>query len=222
MAFKLSQSELEKELNSIIATGVLGNGKDFFSWVSMEIKRKFKDLPDCTQEQVSAYLEDLKSKGQIISGKFDEREYIIADNSPLEKKLINSDSYSMLGAGTFSPLQFVRSRLEYFLKRNGVSEEQILDISIGTTEAVENTVKYGDGDLVEVKYSLDKSKVFRISILNQVGEMNLQSDIERGKFSSTATLMRGMMVMQKLFDTMDLDIIDEKKQALFTAEKKLP
>jgi len=221
MAFKLSQSELEKEINSIISTGVLGNEKDFYSWVSMEIKRKFKELPDCTQEQVRVYLESIRTNGQIVPGKFDNREFIIADGSPLEKKLSVSDSYSMLGASNFSPLQFVRSRLEYFLKRNGVSEEQILDISIGTTEAIENTVKYGDGDLVEVKYSIDKSKIFRISILNQVGEMDLQSDIERGKFSSTATLMRGMMVMQKLFDTMDLDILDEKKQALFVAEKKL-
>mgnify|MGYP001568367542 CR=1 FL=1 len=221
MAFELSSAEMEKEIKTLLQNGLIGNAKDFASWMQMETKRKFRETPKLSVDSVQAILEKFKNAGEVSAGKFDAREFVISDAASSKIKANNTDSYILLGAHDYSPLQYVRSRLEFFLKKNSISEEIILDISIATIEAMENAVKYGDGELVEIKCSIDKSKLFKISILNNIKEFNLQSDIERGKFSSTATLMRGMMVMQKLFDKMDLDILEEKKQALFTAEKKV-
>lgn len=95
----------------------------------------------------------------------------------------------------------------------------MVDLCIGVLEAVENAVKYGDGTEVEVEYYIDPSQTLFIQIINNLKELNLEQDIERGKFSSTATLMRGMMVMQKLFDELDLEILENKKQAQFNAKK---
>ncbi|MCC6275019.1 MAG: ATP-binding protein [Leptospiraceae bacterium] len=221
MAFELSPAEIEKEIKVLLYNGLLGNAKDFSAWVRMDTKRKFREDLIVSLDVVAGILEKLKGSGEAAAGKFDSREYMISEKSASATKAIGSDSYLLLGAHEYSPLQYVRSRLEYFLRKNQVQEEIILDISIATIEAMENAVKYGDGEVVEVKCAIDKARIFKISILNNIKEFSLQGDIERGKFSSTATLMRGMMVMQKLFDKMDLDILEEKKQALFTAEKKV-
>ncbi|MBE8416811.1 ATP-binding protein, partial [Leptospira borgpetersenii] len=138
------------------------------------------------------------------------------------KKFPSKDRYILLGKIAYQPMQYVRSRFEFFLKNQKTPEDIITDICIGALEAVENAVKYGDGTEVEVEYSIDCSSTLCIKITNNLKELNLEQDIERGKFSSTATLMRGMMVMQKLFDELDLEIIEGKKQAQFNAKKKLP
>lgn len=221
MAFPLTQKELETELKNILHTGVGGNPKDFHSWVRMEIVKKFKEEPDCKEEDILSVLERFKSEGDLINGKFDEREFFLSPESQFHKKAQKEDSYKFLGDLGFSPLQYVKTRVEYFLRRNGVDEEEILDLSIATIEAVENAVKYGDGSLVEIEYKIDKNKHFHINLLNNIKEFDLEDDIKRGKFSSTATLMRGMMVMQKLFNQVDLEILDDRKQASFKASRIL-
>ncbi len=221
MAFPLTQKELEKELKTLLSAGLSGNADDFYHWVRMEIQKKFKDEPKLSCEQVVNFLESLKQAGDLVPGRFDSREYYLAKGSGLEAKPVTQDSYTILGSLQYSPLQYVKSRLEYFLHRNKVAEEEIIDISIATMEAVENAVKYGDGNAIEVSYAIDASKTFTISLVNTIRDFNLEDDIRRGKFSSTATLMRGMMVMQKLFNYVDLDIIDEKRQARFTASRRL-
>lgn len=221
MAFPLSNRELENELSSILQTGVGGNSHDFYQWVRMEILKKFKEMPDTKEEQVVELLEKFKSEGHLIAGRFDGREYFLSENSKFQTKNRKEDRYEILGSLEFSPLQYVKSRLESFLRKNQVDEEEIVDISIATIEAVENAVKYGDGNLVEVEYMIDRSKNFSISLLNNIKEFDLEDDIRRGKFSSTATLMRGMMVMQKLFNHVDLEILEDKKQASFKASRLL-
>jgi hypothetical protein len=51
--------------------------------------------------------------------------------------------------------------------------------------------------------------------------VRLEKDIEAGKYTSTTTLMRGMMVMVKLFDEMDIEILEEEKLAVFQAHKRI-
>lgn len=221
MAFSVSTRELESEISSLLQSGVAGNISDFVSWIRMEIQKKFKDEALLSEKDVANFLEKLKSEGELVSGQFDAREYFLASNSKFHKKVQSSDRFFILGRLDFSPLQYVKTRLEYFLRRNSVSEDEIIDISIATLEAVENAAKYGDGTSVEVEYSIDRAKVFTISLLNNIKDFDLDDDIKRGKFSSTATLMRGMMVMQKLFTSVDLEILDDKKQASFKATKQL-
>lgn len=220
MAYLLNQKELETEIKNLIALGLGGNAEDFSRWVKMEIKKKFKQDTQVDINSIQSTLDRFCASGDLVLGKFSQDEYYLSDKSPLKPKPKNSDSFVILGALSYSPLQYVKSRLEFFLKLNQVKEEEIVDISIATTEAVENAVKYGDGENVEINYSVEK-KVFKIKIINKIKDFNLEDDIKRGKFTSTATLMRGMMVMQKLFDQVDLDIIEEKQQACFTAQKNL-
>jgi anti-sigma regulatory factor (Ser/Thr protein kinase) len=221
MAFHLSPRELETELTSLLQAGVAGNVQDFMSWVRMEIQKKFKDEAILSEKDVANSLEKWKSEGHIVSGQFDAREYFLSKDSKFLKKPQTNDSYKILGRLDYSPLQYVKTRLENFLRRNQVAEEEIIDIAIATIEAVENAVKYGDGGLVEVDYSIDRSKMLNISLLNTIKDFDLEDDIKRGKFSSTATLMRGMMVMQKLFHQVDLEILDDRKQASFKASRQL-
>ncbi len=221
MAFPLSQTELEKEIKSLFSYGLSGNARDFLSWVQMETQRKFKDSPSTGLEQVQAYLDHLNGLGDIITNPLDPREYMIAEKSSLIKKVGNSEKYTILGALAFNPMQYVRARLDYFLKVNQIVEDTRMDLCIATVEAVENAAKYGDGLNVDIVYQIDKSKLFTIEMTNTVKDFDLEEDIQRGKFSSTATLMRGMMVMQKLFDAVDLDILDNRKQAYLKASRKL-
>ncbi|GBF50140.1 anti-sigma regulatory factor [Leptospira ryugenii] len=221
MPFPLSQNELEKEIKSLFSCGLAGNAKDFLSWVQMEVQRKFKELPDTKLEAIQSYLDHLEKAGEIQTNPLDPREYLLAEKSTLTKKVGNSETFVLLGALHFNPMQYVRARLDYFLKMNKIDEDMRMDLCIATVEAVENAAKYGDGMNVEVIFQIDKNKVFSLEMINTVKDFNLEDDIQRGKFSSTATLMRGMMVMQKLFDTVDLDIIDNRKQAHLRATRKL-
>lgn len=221
MAFPLSQAELEKEIKALFSSGVSGNAKDFFSWVQMEVFRKFKDVPNTTLENVQSYIDHLVGLGDVMTNSLDAREYLLAEKSKLIRKMGTSEKFVVLGALKYNPMQYVRARLDFFLKMNGVIEDLRMDLCIATVEAVENAAKYGDGMNVEVSFTIDKSKVFTLEMINTVKDFDLEDDILRGKFSSTATLMRGMMVMQKLFDSVDLDIIDNRKQAYLKATRKI-
>jgi anti-sigma regulatory factor (Ser/Thr protein kinase) len=221
MAFPLSQAELEKEIKTLFSSGVSGNAKDFFSWVQMEVFRKFKDVPNTTLENVQSYIDHLVNLGDVITNSLDAREYLLPEKSSLIRKIGPTEKFVILGALKYNPMQYVRARLDFFLKMNGVADDLRMDLCIATVEAVENAAKYGDGLNVEVSFIIDKSKVFTLEMINTVKDFDLEDDILRGKFSSTATLMRGMMVMQKLFDSVDLDIIDNRKQAYLKATRKI-
>lgn len=222
MGISFSLGEIEAQIRELLANGLTGNSQDFRSWIRMDAIRKWREEPSFSPEWVQKILDDLVASKDAAKGKLDPREYTLAQDSPLRKKPVKKEEYLVLGKTEFQPMQYVRSRMESFLRSNRVDEELIVDLTIGSIEAVENAVKYGDGGSVEVSYSIERENLFKIRLVNNLRELNLEEDIERGKFSSTATLMRGMMVMQKLFDKMDLEILEDKRQALFLAEKSLP
>lgn len=222
MGMSFSLGEIEARIRELLANGVTGNSQDFLSWIRMDTIRRLREEPVYPSEWVLKILDDLVASKDAAKGKLDPREYTLSPDSPLRKKPSKKEEYLILGKTEFQPMQYVRSRMESFLRNNKVDEDLIVDLTIGSIEAVENAVKYGDGGSVEVSYSIERENLFKIRLVNNLRELNLEEDIERGKFSSTATLMRGMMVMQKLFDKMDLEILEDKRQALFMAEKILP
>ena len=179
----------------------------------MEGLLKYNEELEADKERVKAILDSLKAKGYAVEGRFDKSEYCIAPTALPRRVDFLSDSYSLYGEAKFSPIQYVRSRQEYFLEYNYVSEEDVMDISIATIEAIENAVKYGDGNMVHIDYLIDSSRTMKLNIINNIKEFDLSNEIERGKYSSNTTLMRGIMVMQKLFNHLELQIIDDKKQA---------
>ena len=94
-------------------------------------------------------------KGYANEGKFDKAEYCISPTALPRRTDFLADSYSVYGEAKFSPIQYVRSRQEHFLEYNYVNEDDIMDISIATIEAIENAVKYGDGNIVHIDYLID-------------------------------------------------------------------
>jgi anti-sigma regulatory factor (Ser/Thr protein kinase) len=212
--------QIIKQIQAFLLDGLCGTSQDFLSWLNMHAALNRLPFLNCSAEEINLLLEGLKSSGEAINGDFDPREFKVSDKLISGLK-VDKESFVLLGSYRYSPIQFVRSRLDFFLKINSATEEECMDISIATIEAVENAVKYGDGKVIEVFLEINNSRNFKIDMINKIKEFELSNDIDRGKFSSNITLMRGVMVMQKLFDKLELNIIDEEGQAHLRGEKKL-
>jgi hypothetical protein len=176
--------------------------------------------PDWTLEQVSHLLIQYQTTGQVITQKGYGIEYKVSPSSSLYSFPGETVQYRFRGDLDFAPLQYVKSRSEYFLASHGADEDTVQDLSIAILEAVENTVKYGDGDWCEAVLQMEGG-TFRAILMNKIRNVDLDDDINRGKFSSKATLMKGMMVMGKLFDDIDLSFEEEAGIARFQGVKKI-
>jgi len=218
MTFNLTTSALEKEIRTIAATGVSGKISDYTSWVKMGVMLRLKEDVAIEESLVQEVLEKMKAAQDLDMNPQNPDEYRLVPNSPLAGKRIARDSYEVIGNLASNPMQYVRSRLEFFLLRNSVTEDKIVDLTIGTVEAIENCVKYGTGN-VKVEYSINKQNAFEISVVNKIQHTDLEANLQQGKFSESNTLMRGLMVMEKLFDEVVLDINEDRNEALLSARK---
>ncbi|MCE9597991.1 MAG: ATP-binding protein [Spirochaetia bacterium] len=199
---------LEQILVKLGRDGCQGTAKDFAAWASFATGQTIADAGPTLQLLIGQGI--FKSHPDI------EGEFILS--GPIEVK--ERQEYLVSGNLRESPIQMVRSRLESYLRFHGGNEDFVMDVSIATTEAMENAVKYSDHSPISIRYSIE-NHVFHITITNRLSEVRLEKDIEAGKYTSTTTLMRGMMVMVKLFDEMDIEIKEEEKIAVFSAQKKL-
>ena len=197
-----SVQDIQDEINKIIPFGLTGYPEDFLSWVKLGLSIQKKDFSHIHIDDVKTVLNDLLKKGLIKNGVFDPKEFTPGESFIKQPGEWVEDSYEVYGAFDFSPIQYVRSRLEFFLNCNDVSEEDIVDINIATIEAIENAAKYGDGTSVYIKTKIADRKL-EIEIINRIKEIDLEKEIEK-KYTATTTLMRGIMVMQKLFNHLDL------------------
>ncbi len=201
---------LLEAIKLLCASGCQGNSSDFACWIAFDNKLRF------TPADVESVLNQMAREGQIeeaeVAGEF---------RAAREPDLPARVEYAVSGDIHNSPIQLVRSRLDAFLRKHGIGEPIIIDLSIGTTEAMENAVKYSDHEKIAVSYEITPDRVFNIKIVNSLGEIAPEKDIASGKYSGTATLMRGMMIMVKLFDQMDIDINEDSSVAVFTGTRKL-
>lgn len=214
------QDSLEQEVSSILrdlfSHGLTGYLADFTAWTKMELKKKDLSYEKINDKLISDILQNLKTDNKLVWKVNPDTKEFCKDF--INAKILSSDNYDILGAFEFSPIQYVRARLDHFLESNGISEDDRLDTGIATIEAIENAVKYGDGRNVNIQAVLEGKKL-KLSITNYIKEFDLESEIERGKYSVSTTLMRGIMVMQKLFSHTDLQILEDKRQARLYAEK---
>lgn len=190
--------------------GCQGNVQDYSAWM------RYVYNYDVTSDSLRGCLDSMVQDGHFRTHPEIPSEYLAARPPELPARV----EYTVSGDLNHSPLQMVRSRLEAFLRHHGASEDEVIDVSIATTEAMENAVKYSDHRNIDLCYQI-QDRVFDIRIVNRIGNVEPEQDIESGKYSGSLTLMRGMMVMVKLFDEMDIDISEEQQQAIFTAHKKL-
>jgi anti-sigma regulatory factor (Ser/Thr protein kinase) len=119
-----------------------------------------------------------------------------------------------------SPLQYIRSRVQNFCDSKGVIESHRDEIVISVTEAAENAIKYSNVIPVFIEHGIEKDEYF-IRAINSVNDLNLNDEISRGKFSEDVSLMRGVLVMSKLLDYLDIARDVDKKRVEFVGRKKV-
>lgn len=182
------QKNIENHIKEMAASGLFGTIKEFYFWYIF----LYKDN-QINYKIFSKIFHSLIAKGILINNINLKNEYKYNEN-------FQFTNYVEFLAPTNlrnSPIQFVRSRLISYLNFFQVLEGLIYDIIIGVVEAVENAVKYCSADTIYVRYFIENN-IFYIEIQNKYKEPEIQKDIDKGKYDSSLTLMRGMMVMSKL------------------------
>lgn len=206
----ISESRIKEAILELGRTGCRGNLRDYCSWLRFTLQQEFheKSVQDVLNKLVSERI------FKIIAD-FGE-EYSWASR-PIFPEMVG---YAVSGNLADSPIQMFRSRLIAYLQFHGADDNIVMDLSIAGIEALENAVKYTDQNEIEVNYSIHDD-IFYLEIVNHVRRASAEEDILSGKYSGSVTLMRGMMVMVKLFDDIQIDMNEEENMAFFRAEKKL-
>jgi len=203
------QNNLETQIIQMGKEGLFGNIKEFYFW-NIFLFNSY----DLSYKEFTKEFHQLIKNNVFINNQNLKNEY----KYNLEMKFSRFVEYFAPSNLNYSPIQYVRSRLLSFLNYHKVDEEIIYDIVIASIEATENAVKYSSEDKIYVKYFIE-NYTFYIEIQNKYKIPEIQKDIENGKYNSSITLMRGMLVMSKLFDEMDINLIEDKKLAIFQAKK---
>lgn len=203
------QNKLETQIIQMGKEGLFGNIKEFYFW-NIFLFNSY----DLSYKEFTKEFHQLIKNNVFVNNQNLKNEY----KYNLEMKFSRFVEYFAPSNLNYSPIQYVRSRLLSFLNYHKVDEEIIYDIVIASIEATENAVKYSSEDKIYVKYFIE-NYTFYIEIQNKYKIPEIQKDIENGKYNSSITLMRGMLVMSKLFDEMDINLIEDKKLAIFQAKK---
>jgi anti-sigma regulatory factor (Ser/Thr protein kinase) len=203
------QNNLETQIIQMGKEGLFGNIKEFYFW-NIFLFNSY----DLSYKEFTKEFHQLIKNNVFVNNQNLKNEY----KYNLEMKFSRFVEYFAPSNLNYSPIQYVRSRLLSFLNYHKVDEEIIYDIVIASIEATENAVKYSSEDKIYVKYFIE-NYTFYIEIQNKYKIPEIQKDIENGKYNSSITLMRGMLVMSKLFDEMDINLIEDKKLAIFQAKK---
>jgi anti-sigma regulatory factor (Ser/Thr protein kinase) len=203
------QNKLETQIIQMGKEGLFGNIKEFYFW-NIFLFNSY----DLSYKEFTKEFHQLIKNNVFVNNQNLKNEY----KYNLEMKFSRFVEYFAPSNLNYSPIQYVRSRLLSFLNYHKVDEEMMYDIVIASIEATENAVKYSSEDKIYVKYFIE-NYTFYIEIQNKYKIPEIQKDIENGKYNSSITLMRGMLVMSKLFDEMDINLIEDKKLAIFQAKK---
>jgi len=203
------QNKLETQIIQMGKEGLFGNIKEFYFW-NIFLFNSY----DLSYKEFTKEFHQLIKNNVFVNNQNLKNEY----KYNLEMKFSRFVEYFAPSNLNYSPIQYVRSRLLSFLNYHKVDEEIIYDIVIASIEATENAVKYSSEDKIYVKYFIE-NYTFYIEIQNKYKIPEIQKDIQNGKYNSSITLMRGMLVMSKLFDEMDINLIEDKKLAIFQAKK---
>lgn len=132
----------------------------------------------------------------------------------------NSESFFVANDIKLSPLQYIRSRVQNFCDDKGVAASHRDEVVISVTEAAENAIKYSNVFPVYIHHGIENDEYY-IRAVNSVNDLNLKDEISRGKFSEDVSLMRGVLVMSKLLDFLDIVRDVERKRVEFVGRKKI-
>ena len=201
---------IETVIKKLGQSGCYGNPKDYLAWV------RASGMPNVSDEEFTRVFNGLIQSGIVkkLESLTPTYKLNVTLSFPEQVEFVASSSYEHF------PIQLARSRLESYLNFHHLDQENINLIIIGATEGFENAVKYNSGNNFTVRYRISDN-IFNMTVENDMKYVSLEENIAAGKFSSTSTLMRGMLVMNKVFDFMDLNFTSINEHAILTVIKKL-
>ncbi len=213
-----NEKEIENQIIEMGKLGLFGTIREFYHWKNFIILEN-KSMNKFDKEDYKNFTKvfhNLIQKNIFLRNKNLKNEYIYNEKLNFSRYI----EYFAPASLNNSPIQFVRSRLLSFLNFHRIKEEIIYDIIIGVVEAVENAVKYSSDNKIFIKYFLEEN-TFYVEIQNKYKIPEIHHDIQTGKYNSSITLMRGMLVMSKIFDEMNIDLMEAEEIAVFQARKKV-
>ncbi len=229
-------------LETVFCSGVHGSSDNFKQWAQMYRQLSDRPLPDNLREFQADLDKQVgnaqEQKSTELTDDFMQREMtrlfdagateVILPYSELRWRSHSewvfhrdhSESFFVANDINLSPLQYIRSRVQNFCDDKGVVTPHRDEIVISVTEAAENAIKYSNVLPVYIHHGIVKDEYF-IRAINSVNDLNLKDEISRGKFSEDVSLMRGVLVMSKLLDFLDIVRDVEKKRVEFVGRKKI-
>ena len=209
-------------LRSIFEIGLPQNLQEFQDDFAQSFANKFliynKILKSISLADTQAELEQLE-EDQIIEIIPPYNEYRLIDH----QNWVFEDDTDILFCGndlSQEPLQFIRSRIQNFCEFKGISKDVKYELIIAITEAAENAIKYSDQAPVIISHGIENGSYF-VNVYNSTSNLDVKTDINRGKFSEQTSLMRGVLVMSKLFDDLELNRDPESNVVVFKGVKNL-
>jgi anti-sigma regulatory factor (Ser/Thr protein kinase) len=229
-------------LETVFCAGVHGSSDNIREWIAMYRQLAATPLPDNLAEYQSILDEQIGATRDLTAIEVTD-DYIQAEVMRLfdagatevilpysELRWRNheewvfhkqtSESFFVVNDIKLSPLQYVRSRVQNFCDAKGIARPYRDEIVISVTEAAENAIKYSNVLPVFIRHGIENGEYF-IRAINSVNDLNLKDEISRGKFSEDVSLMRGVLVMSKLLDFLDIVRDVEKKRVEFVGRKKI-
>ena len=223
-------------LKDIISQGTEGDYEAFHSWCrmyhelsQMRLPEKFSayknhfessftknrskyqhECKDLDLDEISKHIKSQVKKKIIRQDKMDGRsKFLLSDltNSSFNN-LEGNEVVFLTNVLKHEPIYFFRSKIKNWFRLKGIGEDDILDVSIAVTEAVENAIKYSDQNPIIIEHSFS-DRTYKFNIHNSVTHTTV--DLEDEDFSKGASLMRGILIMSKIFHSFDIDRNEEKQ-----------
>ncbi|MCS6984081.1 MAG: ATP-binding protein [Leptospiraceae bacterium] len=230
-------------LRKLLNQGVAGDERCFYEWGKMLFEIFRKPLPENFSDFLDHYETEKQYMKPYLSLEFDKLWTINAVNNLLQKafqegeiekiepygeyrqkkelrEITYEDVFFVSRDFSFCPLQYIRSRVGSFCEMHRFHQESQEELLIVVTEAAENAIKYSSISPIYISQKI-KGDFYELFICNAVGESDLIEEIEQGKFPRESSLMRGVLVMSRLMDALDIRRNPEKSRVELFARKKV-
>lgn len=229
-------------LETVLFAGVHGSAENLKQWVEMYRKLGAQPLPENLAEYQSALDKQVKPMLEHdtvqLTDDFLQKEVIRLFDAGATEVILpyselrwrnqndwvfhndNEEAFFVANELNLSPLQYIRSRVQNFCDSKGMIASHRDEVVISVTEAAENAIKYSNVLPVYIHHGLEKDEYF-IRAINSVTDLNLKDEISRGKFSEDVSLMRGVLVMSKLLDFLDIVRDVDRRRVEFIGRKKV-
>lgn len=237
------KKDLKELIRLVLSEGIHGDIETITGWAKMALAIAEKGLPDNLGDYKQEYKkydhfhEYLEIKDQIntesIQGSINElldegtieellpyQEYRLSDPQKFSFFNRNKEVFFACNELNLGPMQLIRSKIQNFFKQHKISQEELDEVIIVATEAAENAVKYSNEFTIIISHSLENN-IYKLKLFNSYSEVSLNDEINRGKFSNDVSLMRGVLVMTKLLDELDIKREKEKRRVVFFGKKTL-